>query len=355
MLTKYDQLGASSRMRMLQFIPSLQKAGFEVKVSPLFSDAYIKELQNNKRHFIKIFFAYLRRIKEILFLEGSDIIWIEKECLPWVPAWVEKILLPKNTPYIIDFDDAVFHIYDLHQNKFIRYLLGQKHASLVKDAASATVGNEYLLNYFKNYILDKERIILIPTVIDFNRYQTTIDSKSNKRDKVMVGWIGQKSTAYNLKSLEPLFKELASTQNVEFVAIGIDAHSENLSMTSIRWSLVNEVEELSKIDIGIMPLNDGLFEKGKCGYKLIQYMALGIPVIASPVGVNSVLIEQNKNGFLVEGLPQWKEAMEHLINDSLLRKKMGDAGKDMIKQKYCLEVMQPILIQLFKKILHTKN
>lgn len=346
MLTKYDSLGASSRMRMLQYIPSLEEEGIQVTTSPLFSNTYIEELQNNQRKIFKIFVAYLSRIKSLILFRDFDLLWIEKECFPWVPAWIEKIFLPKKIPFIIDFDDAVFHVYDLHASKIIKYCLGQKHSSLIKGAASVTVGNEYLFNYARNHFKDK--ITIIPTVVDLNKYQKKTYLRDQNQEKIIVGWIGQQSTAYNLKPLEIIFNELADNQNIEFIAIGIDAVKEGISMKSVQWTSETEVEELSNFSIGIMPLNDGLFEKGKCGFKLIQYMALGIPVIASPVGVNSEIVAHNENGFLVQNLDEWREALTALINNPSLRNQMGRAGQNLIKEKYCIEVTQQILVQLFK-------
>ena len=353
-LTKYDTLGASSRMRMLQYSPTIKSAGNSIKFSPLFSNSYVEELQQNKRHWLKVCAAYIKRIYLLLTFRGVDILWIEKECLPWIPAWLEILLLSKSIPYIIDYDDAVFHLYDQHSNPLIRFFLKDKHPKLIKQASQVIVGNNYLYNYAANY--REDNIHIIPTVIDLERYplQSSVES-SNKNNTICFGWIGQHSTAYNLQFLQEIFKKFSSEFNVIFSAIGINASAEGLSMQSVEWAAETEVENLKKFDIGIMPLTDGLFEHGKCGYKIIQYMACGIPVIASPIGINTKIIQHGVNGFLASTESEWRDAMQKLILDDGLRRSMGEAGRKIIEQEYCLQVTSPQFIQLLHNVRSTKG
>jgi glycosyltransferase involved in cell wall biosynthesis len=344
-LTKYDTLGASSRMRMLQYSAVVESEGHSIKFSPLFSNSYVEELQQNKRHWLQVCVAYCKRIYLLITLRSVDILWIEKECLPWIPAWLETFLLSKSIPYIIDYDDAVFHLYDQHKNPLIRFCLTGKHPRLIQKASQVIVGNDYLFNYAATFRADN--IHIIPTVIDLERYSLQTSSESIvKTDRICFGWIGQHSTAYNLQFLQGIFKTFLSEFNVSFSAIGINASVEGLSMQSIEWTAETEVQNLQKFDIGIMPLTDGLFEHGKCGYKIIQYMACGIPVIASPIGINTKIIQHGVNGFLASTESEWRDAMQTLILDDDLRRSMGDAGRKMIEQEYSLQVTSPKFIEL---------
>ncbi len=344
-LTKYDTLGASSRIRMMQYSSAIESDGNLITFSPLFSNSYVEGLQQNKRNVFQVLSAYIRRLRVLLTRRDVDILWIEKECLPWIPYWLELLFLPKSIPYIIDYDDAVFHLYDQHKNPLIRYFLQTKHPNLIQQASQVIVGNDYLYNFAKNFKADN--VTIIPTVVDLQRYPSRNEAeKENVGKKLCFGWIGQHSTAYNLHFLKTLFKKLSSEYNVKFSAIGIHSSDEGLDMESIEWTAETEVKNLQTFDIGIMPLTDGLFERGKCGYKLIQYMACGIPVIASPIGVNSKIINHGINGFLASTENDWQDAMERLISDSSLRKSMGEAGRTMIKNEFCIQVTATKLIEL---------
>jgi len=351
MLTKYDTLGASSRMRMLQYIPSIELAGHDVIVSPLFSNQYIVELQNKKRRFISIIFSYFKRIKLLLLCKNFDLIWIEKECFPWIPAILEKLFLPKKIPYALDFDDAVFHIYDKHHFFLAKMLLKNKHQKLIHNSKLVTVGNEYLFQYVSR--VNRHKAFIIPTAIDINHYKLETIQHHNRCDsKICFGWIGQRSTAYNLYPFANLFQELLLSENILFTAIGIDARSLNLPMKSIKWSYETEVLSLQTFDVGIMPLTEGIFENGKCGYKLIQYMASGLPVIASPVGVNRKIVKHGINGFLANTEDEWRQSINALMNDENLRYEMGLNGRKLIEEEYCTNITAPEIIKLLE---HTQG
>jgi len=148
----------------------------------------------------------------------------------------------------------------------------------------------------------------------------------------------------------PLFERLSAQGRARFAAIGIDAQSLGLPMTSIAWTEQTEVASISSFDIGIMPLLDGSFERGKCGYKLIQYMACGLPVVASPVGVNCQIVEHGVNGFLAETPEQWEQALQTLLADADLRQRMGQAGRKKVEQEYCIQVTGPKMAALLRDV-----
>ncbi|MDC0055081.1 glycosyltransferase family 4 protein [Pseudomonadota bacterium] len=348
-LSRYDSLGASSRMRMLQYIPLIISSGAEIISAPLFSNSYVEEIQKDKRRFSKIFFSYLKRMKLLIFCKDIDVIWIEKECFPWIPWWFEKLFLKKNIPYFLDYDDAVFHLYDQHKHPLIKFFLMNKHPKLIKDASAIVVGNEYLFKYVQEFY--NGELHIIPTAIDLNRYPypSKRDPK-NASSPIHLGWIGQHSTAYNLKFLETTFKKLSSKKNIIFSAIGINAKIEGLSMNSLPWSYETEVGHLNEFDIGIMPLVDGSFEHGKCGYKIIQYMACGLPVIASPVGVNKKIIDSGVNGILASTEKEWERAINYLLDNPELKYSMGDAGRKLVESKYCIQVTSRKLIALLHNV-----
>jgi glycosyltransferase involved in cell wall biosynthesis len=348
-LTRYDSLGASSRIRILQYLPYLQMKGFTLDVHPLFDNNYVQSLQHSKRNLFSVFYSYLSRMYLLLFSKKYDLVWIEKEIFPWIPYSIERVFLKKHSQYVIDYDDAVYHWYDQSKNKVINFLLKNKHKFLIQQSSSVIVGNSYLKNYAVN--AGAQSIIFLPTSINLIKYEK-LDAgrQSRNQRRAVIGWIGQQSTAHNLVGLQPILSELVCAKKASFCLIGIDGKFLNIPVHSIPWSESHEVQDILKFDIGIMPLQDEPFERGKCGYKLIQYMACGIPVIGSGVGENKNIIKHGTNGFIANTPSEWREYLTLLINDEKLRADMGLAGKKIVMEKYSTKVTAPILRDLFNSM-----
>ena len=342
-LTRYARKGASSRLRFLQYFPVLERRGLEVLHMPLFSDNYIQLLQSLQGCRYRAIHALWSRIRSLNSTRELDVIWVEKDALPWIPAVFETSLIPSNIPLVLDYDDAVFHQYELHPNFALRKLLARKHHVLMRRAALVVAGNEYIAEYAR--LAGAARIEVLPTVVDLDRYTPMCEKNpcGTINAAPTVGWIGQRSTAEFLYPLAPLFARLEGEGLMQFRAIGIDASLLGLPMHSEAWSEQTEVESIKKLDIGVMPLRDGPFERGKCGYKLIQYMACGLPVVASPVGMNTTLVEHGINGFLATSLEEWESALRTLATDATLRHRMGMAGRLKVERKYSLQVTGPLL------------
>ena len=353
MLSRYGRLGASSRMRFYQYLPWLEAAGVSIIAAPLFSDGYVRGLQQNTKNLFEAARAYASRVQALLGSRRFDLLWIEKEALPWLPAWLEKALLSGAVPYVLDYDDAVFHYYDQHRNPVVRALLAGKHPALIRRAALVVAGNAYLAEFAR--AAGARRVEIVPTVIDLERYSLATINLAKIDRPPCVGWIGQRATAAFLTPYAPLFERLSADGLARFAAIGIDAQSLSLPMESIAWSEKTEAASISSFDIGIMPLVDEPFERGKCGYKLIQYMACGLPVVASPVGVNCHIVEHGVNGFLADTPEEWEQALRTLLADSGLRQRMGRAGRLKVEQQYCVQVTGPRLAVLLKNAVSLTN
>ena len=337
-------------MRFYQYLPWLEAAGIQITSAPLFSDAYVQGLQRNTKSPLEALRAYVDRVQALLSSRKFDLLWIEKETLPWLPLWFEKILLPRAVPYVLDYDDAVFHYYDEHRNPVVKAVLSGKHPALMQGAALVVVGNEYLAGFARE--AGAPRVALVPTVIDLAGYPASRPKQVEDYVPPCVGWIGQRATASFLAPYASLFERLSSDGLARFTVIGIDAQSLGLPMSSIPWTEDTEVASIASFDIGIMPLVDEPFERGKCGYKLIQYMACGLPVVASPVGVNRQIVEHGVNGFLAETPEQWEEALQTLLADAGLRQRMGQAGKQKVERQYCIQVTGSALSRLLIEVIN---
>lgn len=289
-------------------------------------------------------YSYLNRIKKIICTEQYDLIWIEKEALPWFPAWFEIFLL-RNKPYILDYDDAVFHNYDRHRLKWVRYILGQRIDRLMANATLVTVGNPYLAQRAKN--AGANWVEIIPTVIDLNRYPLKIVRAKENQDILRIVWIGSPSTMKFLKILEAPLAILSRQFNFKFCIIaGSDIHLSGVDVEFIAWSLEAEVAAIQACDIGVMPLVDSDWERGKCGYKLIQYMGCSLPVVASPVGINCEIVRVGTNGYLAETTDEWVSTLKKLLEDRELRYHMGDNGRKLVEAEYSTQQIAPKLANL---------
>ena len=347
-LPKYSENGASSRLRSLQYIPHIEAAGAQVDVESFFDAAYIERLYAGKRKgFGDAFGPYLRRLRALLGSRRYDMLWVEKELFPYLPGLMEYAPRLASVPYIVDYDDAVFHNYDLHSSGMVRRLLGNKLDALLRGASAVTAGNSYLADYAKSH--GAKRVEFLPTVVDLEKYPI---SAAPENERIRIGWIGTPTTSKYLAGILPQLEQLAARHPLTLVTIGAPpiAVSGTLEIEQHPWSEGSEAGLLGGVNIGIMPLPDEAFERGKCGYKLIQYMACGRPVVASPVGVNQEIVTSDV-GLLANEPDDWLEALGALCGDAGKRKAMGAAGRAKVEAGYSLQVTAPRLINLMAEVM----
>ncbi|RYF51618.1 MAG: glycosyltransferase [Cytophagaceae bacterium] len=346
-LTKYGRMGASSRMRSLQYQPYSAAAGYEVATNELIDDRMLSHRYQNGRYSLgSLLYSYVNRFLALLDRSNFDVLWIEKEALPWFPASIELILL-RGVPYVIDYDDAVFHSYDLHRSVAVRKLFGNRLDRLMAKAALVTAGNKYLAK--RAIDAGAKWVEVLPTVVDLERYPR--GSSASRGDVLRIVWIGSPSTAHYLTLLREPLKQLAFRYPFVLRVIGAkEVDIPGVDIEYVVWSENSEVDSISSCAIGIMPLVDSPWERGKCGYKLIQYMACYLPVVASPVGANVDIVDDGVNGFLVASANDWVTALSDLLQSSELRVAMGDAGRARVEEKYCLQRTGPLLVELLRRV-----
>ena len=346
-LSRYGRLGASSRLRCFQYIPYFESRGVVITIAPLLSDDYIAGIYNGRIPLASVVRSYYCRWQWMLKLSDFDVVWVEKEMLPWVPAWLELGCLPREIPMVVDYDDAVFHRYDLHRFKVIRAILGHKIDAVMRRADLVVAGNHYLAD--RALHVGARRVEVLPTVVDLQRYSSIQLSDS---PPVTIGWMGSPATAHYLLEMAPVFEALLAQQNIRLVAVGANKNQLGaLPFNVMPWTEASEVTLLQHFHIGIMPLPDEPFERGKCGYKLIQYMACAKPVVASPIGVNSIIVRHGVDGFLASSTKEWIEYLQLLIVNSGLRYQMGQAGRARVEAEYSLQVTAPKLERLLHSVI----
>lgn len=345
LLPRYGELGPSSRLRMGQFAPRLEAAGAIVRTSPFFSDDYLQALfGRGAKPKAASLRAYARRAAALL-RERADLVWIERELFPFLPGAFERGLRVRRLPYVVDWDDAVFHRYDRHPCRAVRQALGRKFDPLLAGAAAATPGNAYLACYMAEH--GARRVVTVPTVVDPRRYDPT---PRDRGGSLRLGWIGTPANARYLSVVADALRLLGDKVPVTMVTIGaprLDGFP--VPQEAHDWTEEGEAALLSTIDVGVMPLPDRSFERGKCGYKLIQYMAAGRPVIASPVGVNADIVDPEL-GVLATDPADWAAAIRAHAADPARARAMGAAGRRRVEERYSIDVAAASLIDLFASI-----
>ena len=349
-LTRYDRLGASSRVRFLQFLPALRERGFDFDVRPLLSDSYVRALYGGPGiSAAEIAGSYFRRLKALGGRRRYDLVWLEKEALPWIPAWLEAGLLT-GVPYVVDFDDAWFHRYESHARAAVRALLGGKIDAVMRQARVVVAGNAYLGERAQR--AGSRDIAIIPTAIDMTRYPPPPKAPSPTDGKpVIVGWIGTPLNAHYLNQIAPALRRVAGVTPLKLHVVGATAPAalDGIPTESFPWSEASEVERIAAFDIGIMPLENTPWEQGKCAYKLLQAMAAAKPVVASNVGANCQVVRPGINGFLAETVDDWTEHLSRLSADPMLRFRMGLEAFRTVDESYSLAAVLPHLAAVLER------
>jgi len=342
LLNRYGPLGASSRLRTLQYIPFLKNEGIEVTPAPLLEDAYVESLYAGKRWALhKSVASYFRRVKTLLFSKRFDVVWLEGEAMPWMPYALERLFLSTKIPYVVDYDDAVFHRYDMHESKVVRSALGTKIDSIMRRSDCVVVGNSYL--EARAAESGARRIEIVPTVVDLTRYP----QPKPKCEGRTIGWIGSPSTQHNLEIVSAPLQRLTKL-GATLRLIGLRNAPFALEAECIPWSENSEVEMLSGINVGIMPLIDRPFEHGKCGYKLIQYMASGKPVVCTPIGVNTEIVTSGVNGYFASTDSEWGDQLNCLLTDSKTAIQLGLEGRRRVEEQYCVQKTAPKIASVLR-------
>ncbi len=340
LLTRYGRSGASSRLRFLDYIPTLAEAGIEVTAAPFFDDAYLETLYAGRKTApLRLLSYYIRRLRRLRRRADYDLVWLEKESLPWLPGFIERFCL-RGARIVIDFDDAWFHRYDRHRNPLVRLLLGKKFKPLVSDARAVIVTNDYLADWAN--LQGAKSIARVPTTVDLGRYSVS-ESQINR---FTVGWIGSPSTSFYLKSIVPALQQVGA--RVVLVGAG-ELDLPGLDVTIHPWREDEETMRLREFDVGIMPLEDDPWSRGKSAYKLLQYMAAGLPVVASPVGMNCAVVQDGINGYLAKTAEDWAFALKKLKDDPALRQRMGAAGRAIVEARYTLAGNAERIIDTLKR------
>ncbi|HMK25866.1 MAG TPA: glycosyltransferase family 4 protein [Chitinophagaceae bacterium] len=343
------------RYRYEQYIPFLEKNGYRFDISNLLNekeDAFFYSKGNYFRKLTIFLKTWILRIRDWGRMNKYDIIFIYRDALVTGSTFFEKRFSRSKAKVIYDFDDAIWIQKVSEGNKRLAFLKNPaKTKKIIGLCDLVFAGNRFLADYALQF---NKNVVIIPSTIDINVYNKK-EIKASK-DKVCIGWTGSSTTIRHYIMAIPVLKKIKEKygDSVEFKIIGDENYyCAELDTRGERWTAETEVKDLSQLDIGIMPLPDDEWEKGKCGMKGLQYMGLGIPAVMSPVGANLEIIQHGINGYLPNTENEWVDVLSNLIENKELRERIGKASRQTVIDKYSVEAWKQKYLDNFNKLTAT--
>lgn len=355
-LTAHPIEDASCRYRVHQFVPEFERAGYDCTISEFSTPGLFRALHSTGYLSAKIshtVFCAFRRVLRLAHIRSFDIIVVHREAFPFFTPLFEKWIFMCHPRVIFSFDDAIYAGHDdvsvLNHPTLYRRKYGRGVDEVLRRSALVIAGNRTLADYARQF---NEHVNIIPTVVDCQGF--TFRHRTSDRQPLTIGWMGSRSTVSYLKHIEPALRRLAETHagRMRFRFFGCPDYRPAIPQAeSLAFNLQNEMNDLNSLDVGLMPMPDTAWTRGKCAFKAIQYMALGIPTVASPVGAAADLIRHSENGLLATTLDEWYRALDLLIHNFELRRRLAVAGRRTVEESYSLQVWGPRMVSLFDDLL----
>jgi glycosyltransferase involved in cell wall biosynthesis len=287
-----------------------------------------------------------RRVADVSTAGKWDCIYILREAAAVGPTFFER-LFAARTPYLFDFDDAIFLPQVSEANRGFAFLKSsRKIATICRLAAHVTAGNDYLASWARQH---NTNVTVVPTTVDTDRYAPR---QRPANDVPIIGWSGTPTTATYLREICDVFTLLAETHRFRLRVMGVPDFEAppGVETELVPWTAASEIDELSRMDVGLMPLRDDAWTRGKCGLKALLHMSLGQPVVCSPTGVNSIIISHGTNGFLASTRDEWVARLRELLDSPELRSRLGATGRQTVVERYSARSHAPRMAALFRSI-----
>ena len=298
--------------------------------------------------------GWLRRARQVELAREHDLIFLQREAFMTGSTRFERRLKESGKPLIYDFDDAIWHLDVSEANRRLRWLKNPgKTADLIAMADRVIAGNAYLADYAHHH---NEQVQVIPTVIDTDRYRPSGDLR--REGHLTIGWTGSHTSQTYLEAALPMLRRLHREHGdrLRFKVISDRPfRPEGLPVEHVRWNSATEPEDLSDIDIGIMPMPDTEWTRGKCGFKGLQFMALGKAVVLQRAGANMDIVDHGANGLLAGTEEEWLEALGRLVRDADLRARLGREARRTVEERYSVTAWRDRYLDLFNELIETKR
>ena len=342
----------SQRYRFEQYLPYFKAQGFDWELSEIISekdDTIFYGSGNYLKKVVIILRSFLIRWKDLRRAKQFDILFIQREALLIGSSFFEKKLHKHNT-VIFDFDDSIWLLDTSPENKKFEFLKNPDKTKInIQHASAIIAGNSFLANYARQF---NSNVVIIPTTIDTDFHVPKPDLRN--KHKIVIGWSGSISTIKHFELAIPALKQVQQKYpgQLEIHVIGQGSYSHpELDIISKNWNATTEVHDLNCFDIGIMPLPNDEWVKGKCGLKGLSYMACGVATVMSNVGVNPEIIAQGTNGFLASGTAEWVEHLSVLIENNELRRSMGSAGRETVVKNYSVNANKHKYLEVLNSLI----
>lgn len=342
----------SQRYRFEQYLNYFKSEGFEWELSEIITEKDDTIFYAPGNHFKKAWIllkSLFIRLNDLRRAKKFDIIFIQREALLLGSSYFEKQFYKKNK-VVFDFDDSIWLLDTSPENKKFEFLKNPNKTKInIAHAHSVISGNSFLANYAKQF---NPNTVIIPTTIDSDFHIPKPELRN--KAKLVIGWSGSISTIKHFEIAIPALKEIQKKypNQIEIHVIGQGSYTHpEIDVISKNWSSKTEVDDLNHFDIGIMPLPDDVWVKGKCGLKGLSYMACGVATIMSRVGVNPEIIEHGNNGFLATTNQEWVQYLSELIENTDLRNKIGIAGRETVVKNYSVNANKVKYLEVLKSLL----
>jgi len=358
----YDTSPAQ-RFRIEQWARYLDNEGCRFTFIPFENEPLNKVLYQPRRYFRKaalMLMALCRRITLLAEVRRFDVVFVPREASSIGPAVIERLVLLLGVPLVYDFDDPIFLPYRSPNNRFFNKLKCRgKVAALCRMATRVVAGNRLLGDWARQY---SNRVDVIPSTIDLDYYPPSRprNEESDLCRPLVLGWTGSHSTLPFLDAITSSLNVLARSHR--FV-VKVISHTDDyrvpgaeFQVISQRWRASTESNDLQEFDIGLGPFPDSGWTPWRCHGKILQYMAAGLPCVASNIGILSDYIRNGVNGFLAHDSETWVEKLSRLIVDPCLRRRLGDQARETIEKEYSAAVWAPRLYAIFEEaVRHRRN
>jgi glycosyltransferase involved in cell wall biosynthesis len=337
------------RYRVEQWLPRMRAAGIECRLLPLLTPEGQRILYSTAspaRKALVVAASLSRALRHLPRRGQYDAIWLYRYALVAGPPIVERLMARAGTPILYDFDDAIWMTDTTDANRgWASLKCAGKTAELCRMASAVVVGNETLAQYARE---QNANVWVVPSTVDTDRYLPREHTDGDR--PIVIGWSGSPTTVKHLCTISGALRRVATATSVELRVMGGELDLPGIPVSLRRWSPRREAEELRQFDIGLMPLPDDPWSRAKCGMKALLYMAVGVPAIASPAGVNKRIIQDGVNGLLAATQEEWTEKILALAESAAMRRRLGKAGRSTVEAGYSLRAQAPRVVEILRSL-----
>jgi L-malate glycosyltransferase len=339
------------RLKYEQYFDIFRENGYDITVSPFMSESFQKIVYQKGKYFQKTFWTlagYARRVSDLFRIRRYDLVYTFLWVAPFAPPVFEKLTRRLAKKMIYDIDDLVFLNPPSSTNPLIHYLRSPKnHISLMQSADHIITCTPYLDSFVRKY---NRNTTDISSTINTSLYRPKEDY--TVRDKFIIGWSGSHSTSKYLHLLDDVFRELAKTYSFKLLVMGDASFSlKGVEVEAIPWKEEYEIDVIRRFDIGVYPLPDEKWVLGKSGLKALQYMASGVPTVATSIGTIFRIIKNGENGLLANTKEEWIAALSCLMETESLRQQLGREGAQTVEQCYSINANKKVYLSILDRVL----